>query len=185
MTSGSAKYAWTDERVAMLRQCVEDGLPASVSVERMPICTGETLTRNSMIGKAKRLGIRFSSNDLSVSVLKQKPATKQAKPPVVKPIKAPAPPKVVAKPKPVSRPAVATKAPGEPFMLTIMELHHGNCRWPLGDPLHDDFAYCGLPWKRESGPYCIDHHRLAYLPRKGSQGPGSGFVLRRRTGVTA
>ena len=35
------------------------------------------------------------------------------------------------------------------------------CRWPCGDPKHDDFGFCGdnaMPGL----PYCEDHARIAY-----------------------
>jgi GcrA cell cycle regulator len=38
-----------------------------------------------------------------------------------------------------------------------------TCRWPIGDPQHADFRFCGA--KRVSGrPYCETHTRKAYQP---------------------
>jgi hypothetical protein len=43
---------------------------------------------------------------------------------------------------------------------TLMELTRETCRFPIGDPLEADFAFCGA--QRERGPYCEFHARLAY-----------------------
>jgi GcrA cell cycle regulator len=170
---GGPKYAWTDERVALLQQYVLDGLAASDAAQRMPINEGETLTRNSMIGKAKRLGIRFGSKDLSASILWEKPKMpKSPKLPVAK---------ILCKPASEKR----KPAPSGFLHVSLMELAHTGCRFPLGDPHDDNFSYCGRRWQGETGPYCAFHRAIAYQPRKRSAGPGSGFVIRRKTGVTA
>jgi GcrA cell cycle regulator len=36
------------------------------------------------------------------------------------------------------------------------------CKFPIGDPPDQDFAFCGRP--SCVGPYCMDHARLAYQP---------------------
>jgi GcrA cell cycle regulator len=47
--------------------------------------------------------------------------------------------------------------------VTIMELRENMCRWPMGDPTHADFRFCGL--KTGTGvPYCGYHCRIAYQP---------------------
>ena len=40
-----------------------------------------------------------------------------------------------------------------------------TCVWPIGHPTNDDFHYCGEPIQIGS-PYCTEHHRRAYVPRK-------------------
>ena len=45
------------------------------------------------------------------------------------------------------------------------EIREANCRWPLGDPLSEDFAYCGLQPARGRS-YCAGHCRMAYQPPK-------------------
>ena len=44
--------------------------------------------------------------------------------------------------------------------VSLRDLSHTDCRWPLGDPKDKDFAYCGLP--SNGGPYCAGHHRVAH-----------------------
>lgn len=47
--------------------------------------------------------------------------------------------------------------------LNLLQLTERTCKWPVGDPLHDDFHFCG----HESGdatPYCAYHSKLAFQP---------------------
>ena len=47
--------------------------------------------------------------------------------------------------------------------LTLTELTERTCKWPVGDPLKDDFHFCGCE-ALESSPYCKFHAKLAYQP---------------------
>jgi GcrA cell cycle regulator len=38
-----------------------------------------------------------------------------------------------------------------------------TCKWPIGDPLNDDFHFCGNE-SPDNSPYCTYHQRLAYQP---------------------
>ena len=54
---------------------------------------------------------------------------------------------------------------GEMRRLRFEEIREFACRWPLGDPMSKDFAYCGL--KAAKGcSYCSSHWRMAYQPPK-------------------
>jgi GcrA cell cycle regulator len=45
--------------------------------------------------------------------------------------------------------------------VSLMELNGQTCRWPIGDPTHADFGYCGD--RRVRGAYCEAHANIAYL----------------------
>lgn len=47
--------------------------------------------------------------------------------------------------------------------LTLLQLTERTCKWPVGDPLHDDFHFCGHE-SGESSPYCAYHSKLAFQP---------------------
>lgn len=47
--------------------------------------------------------------------------------------------------------------------LSLMELTERTCKWPIGDPTEDDFAFCGLP-SVPGKPYCEHHVAVAYQP---------------------
>lgn len=43
----------------------------------------------------------------------------------------------------------------------LVDLETGDCRWPIGDPQHADFGFCGKP-QLGGTPYCTAHARRAY-----------------------
>jgi GcrA cell cycle regulator len=45
--------------------------------------------------------------------------------------------------------------------LTIEKLTEHTCKWPIGDPGHQEFHFCGHD-SLEALPYCRYHARLAY-----------------------
>ena len=44
---------------------------------------------------------------------------------------------------------------------TLLELAHGQCRWPINEPGADNFCFCGNE-AFQALPYCVGHARLAY-----------------------
>jgi GcrA cell cycle regulator len=63
---------------------------------------------------------------------------------------------------------------------TLLDLEPGDCRWPIGEPKHDDFHFCGKP-HAPGRPYCAHHWRLAFQtppPRlRKKPWPESGLAL--------
>jgi GcrA cell cycle regulator len=47
--------------------------------------------------------------------------------------------------------------------LPLVRLTERTCKWPLGDPLKDDFCFCGND-SPDNTPYCTYHQKLAYQP---------------------
>lgn len=47
----------------------------------------------------------------------------------------------------------------------IIELDEGDCRWPIGDPQHEEFHFCAKG-KVKGLPYCEHHARRAFAPPK-------------------
>lgn len=48
-----------------------------------------------------------------------------------------------------------------PLKISLLELTSSTCKFPIGDPQHEDFGFCGHPAKT-GRIYCAFHHRLAY-----------------------
>ncbi|MFM9941150.1 MAG: GcrA family cell cycle regulator [Hyphomicrobiaceae bacterium] len=50
--------------------------------------------------------------------------------------------------------------------LKVMEtLEASDCRWPIGDPRHPGFHFCGA--RQAAGrPYCIEHWQLSFVPSR-------------------
>src|SRR5690606_8847846 len=47
--------------------------------------------------------------------------------------------------------------------LHLVQLTERTCKWPTGDPLAEDFHFCGND-AGENGPYCTYHSRIAFQP---------------------
>ena len=46
--------------------------------------------------------------------------------------------------------------------LQLVQLSERTCKWPNGDPLSEDFSFCGNDSSK--GPYCSYHSRIAFQP---------------------
>ena len=120
---------WSRERVEELTRMWNDGLTARQIAEEL----GDGITRNSVIGKANRLGLSKPTKS-SVTRQQRKVETRTK----LVPLKPPS---------------------GEG--VNIFTLTSSTCRWPLGDPTEAQFRFCGS--NCESGhPYCEYHAALAY-----------------------
>lgn len=63
-------------------------------------------------------------------------------------------------------PAVKVPTPVPPPINTVTSDEHNSthCKWPYGDPLSDNFAYCGTTRQDNNKPYCAYHNSVAYVP---------------------
>jgi GcrA cell cycle regulator len=69
------------------------------------------------------------------------------------------------RPSPIKRPprtAETHKKPPETRVFTLTDLSSQTCRWPIGDPKHEDFRFCGKP-VQAAKPYCSEHCTVAYV----------------------
>jgi len=76
---------------------------------------------------------------------------------------------------PMPEPSVAAKTSyRKDGKMTMEDLRHNSCRWPIGDPQLPGFGYCGAVTDGIS-PYCVIHKKVAFHnPRL----TGRGFVLK-------
>lgn len=162
--------AWTDERIAKLKQGWEGGMTATQIAEML----GEGVTRNAVIGKAHRLGLESRPSPVKATDTVPAPARAAAAPmpaPVAPPppapvaASAPAPvPMEVPTPRPVAKPAKG----GKQTRTTLLDLNDKVCKWPIGHPGDADFHFCGKG-AQPGFPYCNEHCLVAYqaqMPRK-------------------
>jgi hypothetical protein len=116
------------------------------------------VTRNSVVGKAARLGLaqRYGASKGGGS----------------KPGRVPPRPRL----RPSASPGAAGTASGEakrsrverPGTLTLLELRDGDCKWPSGEG--PSCRFCGQPCVPER-PYCAEHLRMAHNePRETASG---------------
>lgn len=168
---------WTDERVEKLKKLWSEGLSASQIAAQLG-----GVSRNAVIGKVHRLNLpgRAKAGGTPSAARPKRPA-----------VAAPRPSNFAARPVPtraVTRPAgnaiakedidadfdaqieqLPVPANGNNVVvpmsrkLELTQLTERTCKWPIGDPLNDDFHFCGNE-SPDNSPYCTYHQRLAYQP---------------------
>jgi len=162
---------WTDERVELLRKLWSEGLSASQIAAQLG-----GVSRNAVIGKVHRLKLS-SRGRATAAPARQKKTTHAA--PAVKSAPRPAA-SIRAMPASIGATALQTQFDVEPVArhvvrpvenvvvpisrrLQLIQLSERTCKWPNGDPLSEDFSFCGND-AAESGPYCAYHARIAFQP---------------------
>lgn len=176
---------WTDERVELLKKLWSEGLSASQIAAQLG-----GVSRNAVIGKVHRLKLSGRGKTTSAAPRSKKPAPAPVSTPrattttsssagassastsqtsvratVMKTAGAAALQAEVladAVAEPVIRPSEDVVVPISRH-LTLLQLTERTCKWPVGDPLHDDFHFCGHE-SGESSPYCSYHSKLAFQP---------------------
>jgi GcrA cell cycle regulator len=161
---------WTDERVETLRKLWAEGLSASQIAAQLG-----GVSRNAVIGKVHRLKLssrgrataaparqkkaqgtggaksvtrsatvtRTATTSIGATALQQQFDAEPVARHYLRPVE-----NVVV---PISR------------RLQLVQLNERTCKWPNGDPLSEDFHFCGND-SAESGPYCAYHAKIAFQP---------------------
>jgi GcrA cell cycle regulator len=161
---------WTDERVETLRKLWAEGLSASQIAAQLG-----GVSRNAVIGKVHRLKLssrgrataaparqkkaqgagggksvtrsatvtRTVTTSIGATALQQQFDAEPVARQYLRPVE-----NVVV---PISR------------RLQLVQLNERTCKWPNGDPLSEDFHFCGNE-SAESGPYCTYHAKIAFQP---------------------
>jgi GcrA cell cycle regulator len=171
---------WTEQTVETLKKFALEGRSASWIAAALG-----APSRNAVIGKANRIGVKLnglrSASFEQGSVLespskvpwgstRSRPNGEKSRPerPPLADIRrrevsrarsrAPA---IISEKRRADRWIFATAEVGEMRRVGFTEIREVECRWPLGDPTLEDFAYCGLQVARGHA-YCAGHCRLAY-----------------------
>jgi GcrA cell cycle regulator len=142
---------WTNERVEELRRLWGQGQTAS----RIADLLGG-VTRNAVIGKAHRLGLRGRP-----SPIRREEGAVVTRPAPVARVSTPAPTKAELPPVEVPRAMTPPPAPAASQPKTATGGHGRSCSWPMGDPKQAGFHFCGgeaVPGR----PYCASHCGMAY-----------------------
>ena len=167
---------WTDERVEKLKKLWSEGLSASQIAAQLG-----GVSRNAVIGKVHRLNLPGRAKSGGST------ATRTPKRTTVTSTQAARPQSFQSRAttitRTISRASGATmlKEEVEIDTMELMETSADNvvvpifrrvplirlsertCKWPLGDPLKDDFSFCGND-SPDASPYCTFHQKLAYQP---------------------
>lgn len=139
------KFYWTEDAVTRLK-----ALRAAGKTGR-EIAAEMFVTRNMVIGKLTRLGL----------IGKDAPKYVQPKATSSKP-KPPDQARLTVKPAPIkpAKPCDDLSIP-ESRRVRLIDLTRTDCRFPLGDPAKDDFAFCGAA-VRAGSSYFGFHGSLCY-----------------------
>lgn len=164
--------SWTDERVDRLTKLWADGLSASQIAAELG-----GVSRNAVIGKVHRLNLpgRAKSGGSSGGRSKRVASTPRGGGYGGRSSSAP-------RSTPRSSGATALKhdvladaiaqvdmRPIEDVVvpisrrLPLTELTEKTCKWPIGDPMQEDFYFCGVDCD-DADPYCTYHSKLAFQP---------------------
>ncbi|WP_265516420.1 GcrA family cell cycle regulator [Nitratireductor luteus] len=164
---------WTDERVELLKKLWAEGLSASQIAAQLG-----GVSRNAVIGKVHRLKLSGRGRASGAPARQKKTATANAGTGGA----------ASRRQRSTSRTMTATVGANalqvqfeedvvayqqvRPVQnvvvpmsrnLKLVELNEHTCKWPNGDPLSEDFSFCGNE-SGDSGPYCNYHSKLAYQP---------------------
>ena len=163
---------WTAEAVEDLKRMALEGRSASVIAGALGAAS-----RCAVIGKANRIGVRLNGGGRGSAPCATSADAYRA--PSAVPHSEPVPgqrrPAPALSRDPEWTPAwpLAEVEVGEMRRVRFDDIRESICRWPLGDPMSGDFAYCGL--KSDNGrPYCAGHCRMAYRPPKAGPARPSG-----------
>lgn len=164
-----ARFAWEAAHIALLRQRWSEGASAAAIAKELEA----GISRCAVLGKIHRL-------KLTQPEFKQRPVRKGRAPVKRKRPPRPTPARVVRAPSALMAAFQALglgtgASPGDLGNLhqhaskafgparSLLDLDATTCRWPVGEPDHPDFAFCGAaPFKRY--PYCLNHCVIAYRP---------------------
>jgi len=147
---------WTDERVETLKRLWQEGLSASQIAAELG-----GITRNAVIGKVHRLGL--SGRGQPTTTIKRQ---RRVHPPAARRTRAVAIGNLALRTN-LDAFAEADLRPRRDVVvpiakrLSIFALTERTCKWPIGDPGHEDFHFCGHD-SLEGGPYCEYHAGVAY-----------------------
>ena len=173
-TSNTDKMPWTEDRVETLKKLWAEGLSASQIATKLAM----GVTRNAVIGKVHRLnlagrvtapraqaqrtaGRKPAKEGISAAPRSHAPSMPNAGATAMKPqTQIHYNPRVAPLPEPKPLRLVDSAKDGR---ITILHLSDKTCKWPIGDPNHEDFCFCGHG-PRDKSPYCEYHARMAYQP---------------------
>lgn len=154
------QQAWNDDAAEIVRKLVETKFTATEIAAELG-AKGYAYSRNAVIGKINRLGLKLFRAQGVVNTPKIKRAGDDARrlTQTLRKIKPGQNPSFG----PEIKPLIEPEGPSE-CAVSLLELTSENCHWPIGDPHHPDFHFCGRS-ALEGRPYCAHHCRISYTPQ--------------------
>ena len=166
---------WKEEHIEYLRECANKGLSGSEMAEELSKRFSIHLTRNAIIGKAHRLGIKFGkSSSKKIEFITEKKVGNKVKA-IRQPVKREDRQILEIKPKKdLQLKTISILADKKrmhdfynpnAFGVELIDLREGQCRYPMGDVRTNDLLFCGEPIdKTKQSSYCSYCHTVVYMP---------------------
>jgi GcrA cell cycle regulator len=136
-------FAWNDETIAALGRHWRDGCSAAICAVKLGDQFGTYPTRSAVIGKVHRTKLN-QQYPRSTQIVRRR---QHPRPPRLERVRVRIKPPASVKKPAVRRRAVVVAPPPipepTPVRVALVDLQTKHCRWPLGDPLARDFAFCG------------------------------------------
>jgi GcrA cell cycle regulator len=147
---------WSEHRIEQLKRCFQAGLTSSQIAREIGV------TRNAVIGKLSRLGLSRPRN-VATSQLELRRGAKLMRPRRARLNLVGQNDVLMTAFSALAPQAEDIAVPAGGRGVTLLELSHGKCRWPIDRPDADDVYFCGS--EPVAGlPYCAAHARIAYRP---------------------
>lgn len=150
-----ASMVWTPPQDAALAADYRRGLSCAQIAMRINTQFGTTYTRNSVIGRASRIGLPGT-----------RPVAEKRSPAPRKRDYAAVARDIAAAKRPAPKPNIETVAllcaEVTPLNMDILDLGKGHCRYPYGDRV--PYRFCGH-LAIEGSSYCAPHFHLCRNPR--------------------
>ena len=150
-----------------LSDCISRNLSSKQASEELSELSGRKITRNAVIGRARRAGEHFKS-ETDGQYHRKATATRKAKREVPYNFGR-------VRAAPVALPAEPVKQPNF-LCITFADLEQGQCKFPHGDdPL--TMTYCGQPAVND-GPWCSYHKKICTVQGSNQWRPESNSIFR-------
>lgn len=134
-------FTWTDYRIDTLKRMRTTGHSYTEIAKKLGI------SRNSAMGKARRLGLPTHESKSSRSLINKRNISRATA----------TVPRVKAAPELSGRPLPPDMALPPSLNIALIDLEPHHCRFIPGD----DRRFCGHP-RIDASPYCITHSLIAY-----------------------
>lgn len=178
-------FPWSSDKVVeMVGTMLLDGKSSSMIAAALSAEYKQKVTPNAISGQMNRKGMpkalkdRFGDDQFAVMLSNRtqrlhnrSDPRDQATPPRAKPQRSPARPRpapAVARAPSVPPPPPRACVIVPPRSIVVRPENDGEekpvrhpCKWPIGDPLSDEFCFCGEETGSRKDPYCPEHKKKA------------------------
>lgn len=135
---------WTDEKIALLRELIDDRLSAGLISEQLGC------SRNAVIGKIHRLGLSLLGSTFTKPCGGSRKSGSSNAPHHQRAAR------IVKRKEQIGPTPILAPAEPEHGNKTIQELGYHDCRWPLGASMAPAELFCGAR-ALFGRPYCAEH----------------------------